>query len=402
MKVLLCHNFYQRRGGEDQVFEDESWLLRSRGHEVIEYTRHNDDVDGMNHLAVAGQTLWSRRTYRELRAVLRARRPEVMHCTNTFPLISPAAYYAAQAEGVAVVQSLHNYRLFCSNGFFYRNGGVCELCLHKRVSWPSVLHRCYRGSLPGSAVVTALQTGHRLVRTWDNLVDVYVALSEFSRDKFIEGGMPAEKMFVKPNLVHPDPGPGPGDGGYAVFVGRLAPEKGVDVMLDAWDRLPEKLPLKIVGDGPLAEQAKEAAARSPHVQWLGFRPLAEVLDVIGRARLLVMPSMAYETFGRTVIEAFARGTPVVASNRGPLKDLVDHGRTGLLFEATDADDFAAQVRRLPNDPAEMAAMRRAARAEYESKYTADANYPLLLDVYRRAVERRAAADRTNAKLGLIS
>src|SRR5205814_1104988 len=165
---------------------------------------------------------------------IRAQRPRVAHFHNTFPLISPAAYYAARAEGVGVVQTLHNFRLLCPNALFFRDGKVCEDCLGRPVAWPGVVHGCYRGSRAASAATAVMTAAHRALGTWRTAVDVYVALTEFSRQKFIAGGLPAEKIAVKANFVYPDPGPGAGAGGYAVFVGRLSAEKGVETLLAAW------------------------------------------------------------------------------------------------------------------------------------------------------------------------
>jgi glycosyltransferase involved in cell wall biosynthesis len=390
MKVLAVHNRYQQPGGEDQVFFAETALLESYGHRVVRYTTHNDQVAGMNRLALAGNTLWNLSTYQELRALMRQERPDVAHFHNTFPLVSPASYYAAKAEGVPVVQTLHNYRLLCPDALFFRDGRVCEDCVGKVVPWPGVVHKCYRGSRAASGVVAAMLTTHRALRTWTEMVDVYVALTEFARRKFIEGGLPAGKIVVKPNFVYPDPGPGEGRGGYALFVGRLAPEKGVGTLLAAWERLDGRIPLKVVGDGPLREKAAEAASRQSCVEYLGYRPAEEVHALLKEASTLVFPSEWYETFGRVAAEAFATATPVIAADIGALAELVEHGHTGLRFRPGDPEDLAAHVGWFLSHPEEHARMRREARAEYEAKYTAQRNHQLLLEIYSSALERKKA------------
>ena len=388
MKILLCHNYYQQRGGEDESFEAEARALEEFGHEVVRYTRHNDAITDMGRLEVAAKTLWNADSYADLRHLIRRERPAVMHCANTFPLISPAAYTAARAEGVPVVQSLRNYRLLCPAALFLRDGKVCEDCLGKSVPWPAVRHSCYRDSRAATTVVASLAMIQRASGTWRRDVSLFFTLTEFARRKFVEGGLPPDRIAVKPNCVNPDPGVGGGRGGYAVFAGRLSAEKGIDTLLAAWQRLARPVPLKIVGDGPLAEQVKAAAAANPNIEYLGRRPLAELLDVIGGAACLVMPSVWYETFGRTIIEAYAKGTPVVASRLGAMAELVDEGRTGLLFEAGNAADLAAAVDRLLADPAALAQMRQAARREFEDKYTAAANYRQLMALYDRACDAR--------------
>jgi glycosyltransferase involved in cell wall biosynthesis len=256
-------------------------------------TAHNGTIGRWSGARTALKTVLNQAAYARVREVLARFRPAIMHCTNTFPLLSPAVYYAARAAGVPVVQSLHNYRLICPGAVLFRNGRVCEECMGRRLAWPCVLHGCYRGSCAATAVVAGMLAVHRLAGTWSRVVDRYIALTEFSRQKFIEGGLPGEKITVKPNFVDPDPGQAAGQGGYAVFVGRLADGKGVDCLLAAWKAAPGLPPLKIVGDGPLAPHVQQAAADDPRIQWLGWRPLAEVMATIGRAEALVMPSMSY-------------------------------------------------------------------------------------------------------------
>ena len=390
MKVLAVHNRYQQPGGEDQVFLAETALLESYGHRVVRYSTHNDRVADMNRLALVGNTLWNSSTYRELRALIRRERPHVAHFHNTFPLISPAGYYAARAEGVPVVQTLHNYRLLCPNALFFRDGGVCEDCMGKFVPWPGVVHKCYRGSRAASALVTAMLTTHRVLRTWTEAVDVYVALTEFARRKFIQGGLPAGKLLVKPNFVYPDPGPGEGRGGYALFVGRLSPEKGVGTLLAAWERLERRIPLKVVGDGPLRKQAAEAANRHPCVEYLGYRPAEEVHALLKEASMLVFPSEWYEGFSRVAAEAFATATPIIAADLGAAAELVEHGHTGLRFRPGDPEDLAAQAGWFFSHPEEHARMRREVRAEYEAKYTAERNHQMLMEIYDSASKRKGA------------
>jgi glycosyltransferase involved in cell wall biosynthesis len=390
MKVLAVHNYYQQPGGEDQVFLAETALLERYGHRVVRYSTHNDRAATMNRPALAGTALWNHQIFRDLRALIHRERPHVAHFHNTFPLVSPAGYYAARAEGVPVVQTLHNYRLLCPNALFFRDGRVCEDCMGKAIPWPGVVHKCYRGSRAASGIVTAMLTIHRAVRTWTEMVNVYVALTEFARRKFIEGGLPAEKVTVKPNFVYPDPGPGESGEEHALFVGRLSPEKGVDTLLAAWEHLEVRVPLKIVGDGPLMGLVLEAASRQPWVEYLGYRPAEEVHTLMKEANMLIFPSRWYETFGRVAIEAFATATPVVAANLGAIAELVDHGRAGLRFRPGDPEDLAAQVEWLLCHPEEHARMRRQARAEFEAKYTSERNYQKLMEIYESALEGKEA------------
>ena len=386
MRILLVHNYYQQPGGEDQVFSAEGSLLERYGHEVLRFTKHNDEVRQYGAIALARATLWNQAVFNELRMLIREQRPEVVHFHNTFPLISPAAYYAANAEGVAVVQTLHNYRLLCPNALFLRDGGVCEDCLGRSFPLPAVIHSCYRDDRAASAVVAAMLAFHRRKGTWNSAVDLYLALTEFARSKFIEGGLPAERIIVKPNFVAHDPGAGTRRGNYALFVGRLSPEKGIGTLLDAWRLLGTPIPLKIVGTGPLESLRAESPAG---VEWMGTQDRENVFALMREATLLIVPSESYETFGLTIIEAFATGLPVIASRLGAAAEIVRDHETGVLFEPGNPQNLAYWVQWCLENPEITTALGNRGRQEYERKYSADRNYAMLIDAYRRAADRSA-------------
>ncbi len=389
LRALLVHNYYQQPGGEDGVFAAETALLEAHGHPVRQLTFDNDAIpprrSAIISAQIAARTVWSRQGFRGVRQAIRAFRPDVIHFHNTFPLISPAAYYAAAAEGVPVVQTLHNYRLFCTNGLFYRDGHVCEDCLNKPIPLPGVLHACYRGSRAASGTVAAMLTAHRALHTWTRMVDRYIVLTPFAYDKCVEGGLPPEKLTIKPNFVSPDPGPGTGQGGYALFVGRLSPEKGVGTLLRVWEQFAGRIPLKIVGDGPLAPAVAEAARRLPNVEWLAQLPQAKVFATMQDASVLVFPSEWYEGLPRTVIESFAAGTPVIAPRLGAMEQLIRHHHTGLHYPPGDPDALAAAVEWAFAYPTALAAMRVQARIAFEQQYTAEENYEQLMKVYTSVV-----------------
>lgn len=391
MRIVVAHNFYRQPGGEDQVFLAEVELLRAHGHQVAIYTVHNNHIKEMGGVERLTSLVWNRETAAELRQIAKSHRAELVHFHNTFPLISPSAYRAVRDEGAAVVQTLHNFRLLAPCALLFRKGKVCESCLGRRVAWPGIIRGCYRDSRATTAATAAMLTVHRARRTWRDDVDLYIAPTRSARRKFIEGGLPADKIFIKPNFLDPDPGAGTGKGGYAIMVGRLSEEKGIETALEAWKTMTDVLPLKIVGDGPLAPLVRQAVAQNPGIEWLGSRRLVEVCDLIGNAAVLVFPSRCYETFGRVMVESFAKGTPVVASNLGAMADLVEPGRTGALFEPGNASDLAGQVRRLVNSPGDLVSMRQAARREYELHYTGNANYDLLIQAYQAAIAQRAGA-----------
>jgi glycosyltransferase involved in cell wall biosynthesis len=386
MNILVAHNSYKFAGGEDQCVAAEVAMLRAHGHRVTQYCLSNETTDGMRRLELAGRTIWSRAAFLDVRRLIRAHRPQVVHFHNTLPLISPAAYYAARAEGTPVVQTLHNFRLVCVNALLFRDGKPCEDCLGKMVPWRGVAHSCYRNNRAASAAVAAMTTVHGLLGTWRNLVDAYIALSEFSRRKFIAGGLPADKIVVKSNFVYPDPSPGAGEGRYAVYVGRLSPEKGVETLLRAWRSIGHAVPLKVAGDGPLAPAVREAAAENTAIEWLQGVSHEKVYDLIGAAAFLILPSHCYEGFPCVVVEAFAKGTPVIVSRHGAMADIVVDGCNGLHVVPGDPEDLAAKAKCLFSDVPTLKRMGRSARNSFNRKFTADANHESLMAIYARVMD----------------
>ncbi len=388
LRILVVHNRYREPGGEDLVVAAETALLRANGHTVVEYVDDNRRIDSLSTVAAVTQTVWSRPSRRRLAALLRDQPVDVAHFHNTFFLVSPSAYGACRAAGVPGVQTLHNYRLACPAATFYRAGRPCEDCLG-RLPWPGVLHACYRGSRAETALVAVTVTAHRLLGTWRSAVELYVTSTDFQRRKLVAAGLPKDRVVVKPHFVDPDPG-GSGNGSageYALYVGRLGPEKGVGTLLDAWAQLPD-IPLKIAGDGPQADLVTKYVAErpQPNVEWVGRVARDTVFALLRKARFLIFPSECYETFGIAIAEAFACGVPVIASRRGAMAELVADGRTGLLFAPGDAADLARTVRRAWSAQEATARLGRAARAEYEARYTAARNYEMLTECYARVLE----------------
>jgi glycosyltransferase involved in cell wall biosynthesis len=383
MQILQIHSYYQIRGGEEETREAETNLLQQMGHQIKLYEDSNQRITSLNTAQMVFRTIWSREAYQVVKQTLQNQSFDVVHIHNFFPLMSPSIYYAAKDAGVPVVQTLHNYRLLCPNALFFRAGQVCEDCLGKKIPWPGIQHSCYRQSRPASGTVASMLSIHHLLNTWTQMVDCYIALTEFARQKFIQGGLPAEKIVVKPHFISPDPGVGSGKGGYALYVGRLSLEKGLDTLLAAWEKLGGKIPLKIIGDGHLRDQVTVAVNQLPHVEWLGRKPIHEVYDLMGEAKMLIFPSKWYETFGRVVIEAFAKGTPVIAANIGAIAELVDSGRTGLHFAPNDPEDLAIKVETILANPTLLSQMRQEARAEFEAKYTAQQNYQQMMTIYNQ-------------------
>lgn len=391
LNILMLHNAYQIRGGEDESFATECRILRDAGHFVDTIHLHNDNIGQLGKFTVALRSIWSRPSYDLVEHKLRDGSFDILHVQNFFPLLSPSVYSAARKHHVPVVQTLRNYRLLCPGALFFREGRICEDCLGKTFKLPGIMHACYRNSHLGSLTVAAMGGVHEAIGTWQNDVDLYISLTEFARAKYIQAGFDPAKIVTKGNCVYPDPGVGPGDSGFVLFVGRLSSEKGIGTLLSAWAQLNPSITLKIVGTGPLSQQLHAASAQIPNVDWLGSRTPSQVYDLMGQALLTVFPSEWYETFGRVAIESFAKGTPVVASKIAGLAELVHHQRTGLLYQPGNAADLADKLRWCFDHPHELAQMRHQARDEYLHKHTAEANLKALLACYDQAAVAQALA-----------
>lgn len=394
MKVLVVHNYYLQPGGEDATCEQECRLLERAGHQVIFYRRSNKEIEslaGWSRLRISADTIWNSSGRRDFLDLLRRERPDVVHVHNTFVVISPSIFSACREAGVPVVQTVQNYRLFCPAATFFRDGRVCEECIHHGL-WRGVRHACYHHSHAATAVVALMIAVNRWRGTWPGRVDRIIAVTHFSRRKMIEAGLPEDQVVVKPNFVYPDPGEGSGPREYALFVGRLAPEKRVNVLLTAWSKLRQPIPLLIAGGGPEREALEAQAQRNrlSQVRFLGQIPRTETLAAIQAARFLVFPSEWYEGFPVTICEALACGTPVICSRLGAMQEVVADGLTGFHFTPGDAAELAEKATWAWDHSPEMREMGRAARSEFEAKYTAEANYPILMDIYKGANARRTA------------
>lgn len=390
MRILKVHNYYIQSGGEDTVFQAETALLRSKGHEVIEYLESNKKIESMNKALVALQTVWSQSSYNQLKKKLQKTKPQVVHFHNTFPLISPSAYYACQEMNIPVLQTLDNQRLICPAASFYREGKLCLDCIGK-VPLPGVFHACYHNSHLHTAVVASMVTLHRWLGTWQTKIDAYLCSTNFYRDLFVQAGFPSDKMIVMPHFVqqrhYSDTSNTKGD--YALFVGRLDPEKGIKTLLEAWRLL--DFPLKIRGNGQLDESSREYVQLHgmSNVEFVGRMEERELSDLIGNARFLVMPSEGfYETFGMVIIEAYSRGIPVIASNIGVVPELISDKQTGLLFDPGNPNDLANKARWMWEHPVETHVMGENGLHVYEERFTQEQCYKTLIEIYEKLVDSR--------------
>jgi glycosyltransferase involved in cell wall biosynthesis len=389
MRVLLVHNRYRSSApsGEDEAVGNEQRMLEARGVEVVRFDRCNDDIDDSSlgaRASIAVNTVWSRRSREEIRQTLRDVKPDVVHVHNTFAMLSPSIYGAFRAEGLPVVQTLHNFRFFCPGALFLRDGRPCEDCVDHSLL-RSIRHRCYRNSLGATTTLAAMLALHRAMGTFSDGIDRYISLTGFAKTKAVKGGLAEHKIAVKPNFIPNPPSMGGGGGGYAVFVGRLLEGKGTETLLAAWRRLAH-VKLKIVGDGALRPELEARARRDGlNVEFLGRQPRQAVLQAMSDAEMLVVPSEWYEGFPMVVAESFACGTPVLASRIGSLDELVQEGITGRKFAAADPGALADGVIQMLSEPGGLRRMRTNARAYFDAHLTEEMNYSQLSQVYAAAI-----------------
>lgn len=386
VKVLQVHAKYRQTGGEDNVVAAEAELLREAGHEVVQMVGENDTNPVKAAVQVAGSA-WNLRQQLLAKRTAERERPDVAHIHNTWFALSPAAIHGIHSAGVPVVMTLHNYRLTCANALLIRDGAPCTLCVTGS-AWNGVRYRCYRDSVPLSLVASGRMGVHRTLGTWSKIVDLFLPLSHFAESLFTEAGLPASKMLVKPNFTA-DPGPrsiDPAQSDYLLFVGRLSPEKGVDVLLDAWRRA--ALPgfrLRIVGDGPSRRELENAHAGAPNVDFVGRVDKARVRQLMLSARTLVVPSVWFEGAPLTILESFASGLPVIASRLGAMEELVE--RLGNEWMAPHGDPEAlARVLHGVADDAVVSTAGRRARALYDARYNPRTALAGLESAYARAIQ----------------
>lgn len=382
-KVLMVHNFYQIGGGEHTVFENEVNLLKDHGHEVIEYTRSNDELKKSRFKLILSplSTIWSFKTYREVKNTIIDQKIDIVHCHNTFPLISPAVYYAARSCGVPVLQTIHNFRFLCPNGTFFCDGKICEKCREKNSFKDAIKNRCYRGSKIQTSIVVSMLKFHRAIGTYNKIN--YIFLTEFNKDKFsglidVNG----KNVFIKPNFVKEEREENRDvREKIFVFAGRLEENKGIKILVDRWKKLPSEYILFIYGDGTLKDYIEEVCKENCNINFLGFKPQKEIFKKLQSAVALVFPSIWYEGFPMTIAESFSIGCPVIATNIGNQASIIRESKAGCLFELDSKESFTEAIHKVITNREEYSEM---AKKYYEMNLTPSGNYKRLIEIYERA------------------
>ncbi|MBW4614353.1 MAG: glycosyltransferase family 4 protein [Desmonostoc vinosum HA7617-LM4] len=394
MKVLLLHNRYQLAGGEDGVVQAERALLEANSHQVSLLEVSNHEIKSVwDQLTTAVSAIYSYSAKQQVSNEITKFRPDIVHVHNFFPLLSPSIYDACLEQNIPIVQTLHNYRLACPKALLFRDNKVCEDCVSELVQWQSILYGCYRDSRIQSSVVAAMNTWHRLRRTWQERVDAYIVFTQFQKEKMVQSGLPADKFYIKPNFVFSANFINEicQQNNYLLFVGRLSEEKGVSLLIEAYLQNNFSIPLKIVGNGPLKEKLQQKVKNTASeniIEFLGFQNQPTVMSLMHHAQFLIFPSVWYEGFPLTVAEAFACSLPIIAPKLGSMAEIVEDGVTGLHFEAGNSADLGAKIEWAINHSETMITMGKNARQVYENNYSPEANYKQLIEIYKQTINNK--------------
>jgi glycosyltransferase involved in cell wall biosynthesis len=392
MRILLVHNRYRSAApsGENRVVDQEGEALAALGHEVLRFGRNSDEIEQWSLAQKASlpvRIIWSRETYRELTALLQAQRPEVVHVHNTFPLLSAAVLHACRNARIPVVATIHNYKLMCASGTFFRDGHTCYDCARGSAA-PAVLHGCYRESRAATTPVVLATGLHR--KSWRSLPSAYIFISAAQRDLLRGFGFPADRVFVRHNLIPHRDRPQITRTASVIYAGRLDEAKGVRLLMAGWDAYREKasepgLKLVIAGGGPLEDEMAAWSSTRPSVEMHGTVSSDRCAELISHARAVLLPSTWQETFGLVAVEAMAAGVPPIATGHGAFPELITPGVDGVLFSPDDPAELALAIADVEADPARYEGYGEQARRTYEERFNPERSVTDLLGIYRFAI-----------------
>jgi glycosyltransferase involved in cell wall biosynthesis len=389
MKVLFLHNKYLISGGEDISTDAEIQLLRDYGHEVDSYYISNQEIADKSKIKLFIRTIWSLSSYKELKRLIKLKKYDIIHVQNFFPLLSPSVFYAARSQGVKIVMSVRNYRLVCPNALLFVDGEVCTKCLGHTFPYMSVIKKCYKSSRLSSMAVASMLSVHNLLNTWNGRVDGFICISEFVKSQLILGGIHEDKLHVKYNFLKTLPVPVNTERSGFLYVGRLSTEKGIDTMLEAFIQLSSSHPqatLTIIGEGPLSAYVEDVSSKYDNIIFIGRKHISEVYAIMSTARFLMFPSKWHEPFGRTIVESFAAGTPVIGASVGGVTELVKDGYNGFLFEGSNVESLKlAIVKGIGYD---IQLLCKNAQDSFDTKYTSDINYNQVLSIYEAILNQK--------------
>lgn len=382
MKVLILHNSYKIQGGEDISTLAEVELLRQNNIQTDTYYVSNKTIDESNTFKIALNAIWSRFQYRAILKKIRKENYDIVHVQNFFPLLSPSIFYALKKSKAKVVMSVRNYRLICPNAILYVDGAICRKCVSKKMPIAGFYNKCYRRSYAASSAVVAMLSFHNFINTWKHKIDAFVCVSYFVKNQLIAGGFEPSKLMVKYNFVTTDIAPSFENGEYYIYSGRLSDEKGLGLLVEAFKNSDRKL--FIVGDGPLRGDIESIARDNPNITYSGMQPLNDNYKLISNAKALIFPSKWHEPFGRTIVEAYAHGTPVIASALGGITEIVTENQNGFLFDPLKKDDLLRAIIELEKQ-IDITQMRRHCYETYRMRFLPSSNFKQIMGIYQQVL-----------------
>lgn len=385
MRVLLIHNKYQQRGGEDAVFENETELLRQHGNEVETLIFNNNDINQLSKVELAVKLFYNKDSYNKLNAIIEKFNPEIIHVHNFFPLASPSIFFASKKKKIPLVITLHNYRLICSNGILFRENKICEKCVNSAFPISGIIHKCYRNSRLQTAFLTTMTALHKLIKTWNNKIDGYICLTEFSKNKLVNSSLKLDesKIYIKPNFSFQKKNEAKKRENFYLFVGRLSEEKGIKTLLELAKK--SEIKLKIAGTGEMQEEVLAASKQVPNIEFLGQKNKEELKELYSKCKALIFPSTWYEGFPMTIVEALSNGTPVICSKIGGLPEIINHNYNGLLFEANNTDSLVSSIFDFEENKVNF---YENAKKSYDDKYSSERNYKMLMSIYLNVISKK--------------
>lgn len=391
MKVLIVHNCYRDRTGEDSVFNREANLLRSYGHSVHTWKVDNRNIRLQNftdQVHLAKNTIWSKVAHQRLLRTLLELKPDIVHVHNILPLLSPAIFHACSKAKVPVIHTLHNYRLLCPSTTLFRDGKICEKCVSDTLI-NSVRHACYRNSRTQTAAVAAMLQYHRWKGTWRNKIDGYIALSKFQKSKLLHSGICEDKIYLKPNFIEDTPNPAniPKFGSYYLFVGRLIDEKGVQLLIESYQNAESDYPLIIMGPGYLKDMVVQAARENSQIKYVGVQEKSDVTEWMKDAIALLFPSVWHECSPMTILESFSCSLPVVSTDFGSITDMVKHEKTGYVFSPATSKELINAIQWIETHSKEWLSLKKNLAQNIDSIYFRTANYERLIEIYGLVIDK---------------
>lgn len=386
VNVLMAHNYYQVPGGEDTVFYNEVKMLEKNGHNVTKYTRNNNEIKGgvFNKLRLGIDTIFSLKTYKEVKKLIDENNIDVVHVHNTLPLISPSIYYAAKAKKIPVVQTIHNFRLLCPGSTFTRNGEICEKCISKGLK-QSLRYRCYRKSLSQTLIMYIMLKLHSIIGIYDKIN--YITLTEFNKQKLLNLVKDERSIYVKPNFIEVRDKSERDLEDYFVFIGRLDELKGINFLVEVWKKIDKNIKLYVIGRGSEEEKLKKIISKNNmnNVKLLGFMEREDAFKVIEKCRAIIVPSKWYEGFPMTIAESFSLGVPVIGTRLGNIKSIIDDKYNGLLFEKDNKEQLKEAIEKIFHDKQLNLILGENAYKTFRKNYTDEENYKKLEDIYLNLV-----------------